>query len=507
MTRRRPDEIRSFLETGKGRRRTLSRRAVLRGVGGAAVALPLLEVMWDDAEVRAAGEPTRYGVFFMGQSLGGDGDSIPNHYVPDTVGPGYDLKTALAPLGAAGVQDYVSVISNLEIPYAPNSNPGAAPPAGRVADFHISSLSPLHSGMRSNGSMIQGVTSDQLVAEAIGQDTVFKNLVYTVQAAWYLSVSAPYGRDIMSVKSDANGLIEVPGTVSPKQAFDSLFFNFSPPDDPEAAAAQDFAWRRRKSILDVVKGRAEKLVQKLGGEDRGRLERPLGEPRDPEQRVAMIPPVVGGQCQAPTDPGTDPPLGGNQPDGGYDQNNGYSNEDLRAQVFMDMVHMAFTCNLTRVAAVLLTHAQSHMNAYEITGYPLDIHELGHSHAPGSMYRTDQVATGNAWHVKHFAYLVNKLAGTPEGTGSVLDHSALLLVNEGGKGYDALDDSNDSAHSTENMACLLAGGAGGLRMGEHIVASGEHRHPGNVILAAMNAVGYQTNTFGEVTNGPMPGLVG
>jgi hypothetical protein len=504
MSRKR-DEVLELCETGKGRRKTLSRRAMLRGVGGAAITLPLLEIMWDDKEVRAQGTPQRYGVFFMGQAIGGDGDPTDNFYVPDNLGANYDLKEVLTPLAANNTQQYITVVSGLEIPYAPNSNPSNAPPGGRVADFHISSLSPLHSGMRSDdGHDIRGVTSDHLVSDVIGTDTIFKNLVYTIQAAWYLSVSAPYGRDIMSVKSDANGLIEVPGTVSPKLAFDSLFFNFAPPDDPVAAAEQDFLWRRRKSIIDVVKTRADLLVKKLGGQDRIRLQRHLDEIAELEKRVSAIPPEPGGQCVAPSDPGGDPTLGGNQPDGSYNQNSGYSDEEERARVMMDMIHMAFTCNLTKVAAVLMTHAQSHMNAFQLTGLPLDFHELSHSQQ-GPMGRTWQVGQGNKWHVKHFAYLVDKLANTAEGTGSVLDNTALLLVNEGGHGYDALDNSFDSAHSTENMACLIAGGAGGLKMGEHIVAPPGQNHPGNVILSAMNAVGVSTNTFGEVTSGPIAEL--
>ena len=93
------------------------------------------------------------------------------------------------------------------------------------------------------------------------------------------------------------------------------------------------------------------------------------------------------------------------------------------------------------------------------------------------------------------------------TGTLLNNTAMMLIYEGGHGYDALADSYDSSHSTENMACLIAGGAGGLKMGEHIVAPVGQNHPGNAILSAMNAVGVSTNTFGEISSGPISELFG
>jgi hypothetical protein len=52
-----------------------------------------------------------------------------------------------------------------------------------------------------------------------------------------------------------------------------------------------------------------------------------------------------------------------------------------------------------------------------------------------------------------------------------------------------------------MACLVAGGAGGLVRGHHVVANG--LHPVNVLISAMHAVGVEQN-LGEV-NGIVPGL--
>jgi hypothetical protein len=485
----------------------LNRRAFLMGASGVAIGLPLLEIMLDRVpSSRAADIPKRFLVCFDGQSMGADDDPLHNDYVPNTLGAGYDLKSALAPLGDYQVQGDISVVSGLSIPTA-SQNGGMVPAGGRPDDFHIQSLGPLFSGVRSLDHDVRGPTSDQIVANAIGLQTTFKSLVYRVQAGWYLSVSAPYGRDVMSYRDDGQGGVEsIPATVSPKAAFDALFYNFTPTTTPEEAAKKDFEWRQRKSVLDQVRGNAERLVNKLGGADKQRIQRHLDELRDLEKRVSALPPIASGACQPPKDPGADPSLGGAQgvdADGNntYNTNLGYSGEEERARVFCDLIHMALTCDLARVGTLMFTMAQSHLNMHPITQQATDLHEIGHNGVSGG---TMAVSKAIAWHTKHFAYLIRKLRDTPEGNGNVLDNCAVVLLHEGGHGLDPSSGKVNSAHSTENMACLIAGRAGGLKAGIHVDAKG--MHPANVLITAMNAVGVQTNTLGEVS-GVVPDLLG
>lgn len=485
----------------------MHRRTFLRGLGSLAVALPTLEIMLNShGEALADGTPLpkRFLVCFDGQSLGGDGDPIHNFYVPDTVGANYDLKQALVPLGDYGnIKNEISVVSGLKIPWA-GENSGMIPAGGRSDDFHIQSLCPLFTGMRNKAasdSTLMGPTSDQVVAEAIAGDTKFRTLNYQVQAAWYLSVSAPYGRDIMSVKKDTSGALQkVPGVISPKEAYDGLFSGFVP-TDPKAAEKAAFDLKRRKSILDVVHQNTEKLIPRLGKADQVRLQRHFDEIRDLERRIALIPPVATDVCKQPPDPGADPALGGdNASNGGdamFDVNKGYSDEDTRARVFCDMIVMAFACDLSRAGTLMFTMAQSHMNTYKITGMPWDQHELGHS-APE---KTKAVSAQIAWHMKHFGYLVSKLRDTPDGAGKLIDSSAVVMLHEGGHGWDPQGVKDNSSHSTERMACLIAGRAGGLKPGQHVVATG--KHPVNVINSAMKAVGVEKD-LGEVT-GVIPEL--
>lgn len=488
--------------------RRLGRRTMLRGLGGAAIGLPALEIMFDRHGVAfaqtAAAVPKRYLVCFGGQSLGGDGDPLHNDYVPNTIGRNYDLKSALAPL--APVKDEISVVSGLGIPTA---NGAAVPAAGRRDDFHVSSLSPLLSGMRSpTNTASAGPTSDQLVAAAIAGPTPFKSLVYRIQVDWYLGVSAPYGRDIMSYKTDGGGkTVPIPPVVSPKAAFDALFSNFTPPSNSTEKARQDFLLRSRKSVLDLVRGNVQRLSThpKLGAGDKQRLTRHFDEIRDLERQIAAVPPVMSGLCNKPATPAADPAPGGAQGvnaagENTYGTNLGYSGEEERARVFCDLIHMALACDLTRVVSLMFTMFQSHMNMFSLTGHRCDLHEIGHNGDAVSR-GTLGVSKGIAWHMKHFAYLVGKLRDTPEGAGRMIDNCALLFLHEGGHGLDTATGKANSSHSTENMACLIAGRAGGLKPGKHLVAAG--KHPGNVIISAMNAVGVPGN-LGEVT-GNLPAL--
>ena len=482
----------------------LHRRAVLKGLGGLTLGLPLLEIMLDSKAFAQTAIPLRYLIFFNGQSQGADNDAGPSQIVPATIGANYDLKSALAPLGA--LKSEVSVISGLKIPTA-SENGGMVPAGGRRDDFHVSSLSPLLSGVRSPAnSASAGETSDQTVAGFLAGATPFKSLVYRVQADWYLSVSAPYGRDMISYKTDStNRVVPIPAQTSPAQAFQALFGNFTPPGtDPAVARQLDFDKRSRRSVLDTVIGDTQRLMPKLGAADKLRMQRHLDEIRALEVRVAAIPPPQTSVCVKPATPAADPGVGSPQGVNGagentYTQNLGYSNEEERARVFCDLIHMAMTCDLTRVASLQMTMFQSHLNMYALTGQATDCHELGHGGVPGGSVAQ---AKGIAWHMKHLAYLIQKFKDSQEGNGNMLDNMAIASLWEGGHGFDPGGNKQNSTHSTENMTVLLAGRAGGLKPGKHIVAAG--KHPANVLVTAMKAVGYTKNNLGEVT-GEIPEL--
>jgi hypothetical protein len=489
---------------------TLKRRALLKGAGTAALALPMLELTHaGSAKAGGGGVPTRYVFIYCGMSSGRDGSGT--MLVPTTTGPGYDLPRSLWPLGdmalpyggtGFGVQDEVSIVTGLQIPWG---NLGETPPpGGKSPEFHYNTVGPLVSGMRGEATRTgyaRGPSSDQIVAPFIADES-HRHLVYRVQPVKYVGTNGGGGdAGRVSWRDDGGGGLEaIESNASPRLAFESLFSTFIPPDDTAALAALE----RRRKVLDMLRAKTETLVPKLGAADKIRMEQHFEEIKALESRIDDITDVTG-TCQPPPDPGEDPPIGAAHaegPDGNhvYTESAGYSDEETRAQVMFDLVHMAMTCDQARVAAVRMTFDQCFINGLPLVGAPSDVHELSHGATTFEGF-----ADACGWHVKHFARFVQKLRDTQEFDGSsMLDHTAVVLVFEGGYGYDPEGDSANRAHSTENMVAMVAGRVGGLVPGQHIVASGVH--PAAVTLSAMQAVGADVAALGEIGD-TVPGLFG
>lgn len=500
----------------------LNRRTFLRGLGGISIALPTLEIMLDGQLAHAQAAPAkRIGVFFVGQSLGADGDRR-NFFVPPSAGANYVTSVGLRPLETRNVKSDVSVVSGLYIPTG--SGPG-----NRGPEYHPYAHWPMlngtcniaSSGAREGDNI--GESADQIIGRTLGANTRFLSLNYQGQPNFYLPGYDFYGRDIMAFKRNSNGSISrISNQTSPHAAFLSLFGSFTPPGgnvDPVVAAELV----KRRSILDAVLNDRNRLLNLLGVSDQQRLTQHLDEIRSLESRIShSIPPPSMSACSKPSDPGVDPSI---------NIAARYSNERERNLIFMDLIHMAFVCDLTRAATLMLTTSQCHMSALSVNSSFSNItdgcepHEIGHNaggaprQAPAgtpvtimnpNLSASDSnsyaMSLIHAWHVDQFAYLVAKLKSTAEGTGTLLDSSALLLVFEGGHGR-LLNSPGDTGaaigtHSTENMAMLVAGRAGGLKPGKHIVKNGVH--PALVTISAMKAVGHNSETLGQM-QGTVPEL--
>ncbi len=477
----------------------LSRRSLLRGTAGFAMALPALEVMSGTAHA-GADIPKRYFVGFAGTST-----SFPTFEYdllkPDTVGAGYDVKRALQPIADLGIRDEVSVITDLEIPWGEE---GSIPAGGRHIGWHAHSTAPLISGVRSisaSNEAANGATSDVIAADRLGGGTLHPLLNYRVQAAYYRGSNGDGGdRGRITYRDEGGSIIPIDPIQSPRLAYESLFTGFVPPDPAEAAAALA-ALRRRRSAVDLVLEDAQALMTRLGTADKQRMERHLDQLRELERRLDEVSAPTEGACELLPDPGEDPAIGGsveNGDTGGYESGGAYSDEETRATVLTDLMAMAFTCDLTRSGSMMYTMAQCFLNANPLFGAASDIHELGHYGVGGGEVGLNAVSDGVAWHVKHWGRLVEKLRDTQELDGSsLLEHTAMVMLFEGGWGYDPESGDALSVHSSENMAVLIAGRAGGLNAmgGQHISRPGGH--PAQVINSALRALDID-HEMGEVT---------
>jgi Protein of unknown function (DUF1552) len=483
----------------------LSRRTFLRGLGGAAIALPFLEAMLPK-RASSATAPQRYVYTFAGTSISPN-DADGNLVVPTAEGPlGPGLPQGMKPVNDLGIEPYVSIVSGLLIPWG-----DVIPPGGRRVGFHASSLCPLVCGTRSDPDheAPTSETSEFLAARTLSPDPAFQVPTYRVQPAYYRGSNGTGGdRGKISARMDPDGLKQVDPFHSPQSAWSNL--NFQPTDPAELEKAKALL-ARRKSILDLVAGDTESLIKRLGAADKIRMQRHLDELRALEKQLSAIQPGQGA-CQPLPDPGTDPDIGGPveadtgyNPDGGYANDGAWSNEELRATIMMDLIHMALVCDRARAASVMFTQAQCFMNMHPIFGYASDLHEISHGSMGWSNAGMGPVADCIAWHMKHFGTLVKKLAETEDSDGKMLiDNTALILALEGGHGYDPEQNSQKSPHSTENMAIFIAGRAGGLNAGggKHVVK--KDAHPVQVINTALHAVGVEAD-LGEVSGDLMSEL--
>jgi hypothetical protein len=368
-------------------------------------------------------------------------------------------------------------------------------------------------------SSVRGPSSDQIVADMIGGDTPYKSVALRVQVDSYRSTTSIRGK----MSFDKTGRPIEP-KIEPKIAFDSLFSGLSTATAPapttggtttpvapsQTAKLAEFAASRRKSILDFIAADTSRLSAKLGSNDRMTMDRYLTELRDLEKRIALTsatgttgPTGPAGTSAGPAGPGA---VACNQlmppdaiPNAGTGDAGNYSNEDKRAELLCDYTAAVLACNRTRVVTLQFTFVQCFMSMVPINGLKTDLHEAGHA-AGGPK----DVADGIKWHMKHFARLVSRLKDTRESDGSsLLDNTALLFVFEGGHGFDPDAGNKASSHSSENMMVIYAGHAGGLKGGKNIVAT--DKHPAQVVLTAMNAVGVQSDKLGEIS-GPIPEML-
>ena len=513
------------------RKLRLSRRTVLKGIGGAVVGLPLLDCMLNEhgtALAQSGGAlPKRYAIVFAGQALGGDdyaedtsrvnGQNMTqtgHHITPLQSGAGYPLTTPLRPLAA--LQNDFSIVTGMRIPYNESSaEPADVPSGGAFRDFHGGGACPLLCGTRSitPNFTARSATSDQVVAAMHKGMTPIQSLVLRAQPSFYLTGYDFSGRHRISYRGDGD---PIEAQDSPHTAFGSVFGGFMP-DNSAAQAAHDFEQRSRRSVLDLITGKRARVLGMVGAADRVRLERHFDELRDLETRIEQLGTVATGSCMSPADPGADPGVGGDNAGSGSGDiatNTGYSGEHERTRVMADLIHMAFVCDLTRVATLQITAFQSHMNVYPIGQYfdsPIaldrpflaDLHEVGHN---GDANNRGQLPVSLClqWHVSHYAYLLDKLKNTSEGAGTVLDNSAVIFMPEAGHGrhLNSPSDTEPKTHSVEDMILMVGGRAGGLQPGKHIPTSGAH--PAQCLVSAMNAAGWTGDTLGEV-QGNVPEL--
>jgi hypothetical protein len=414
----------------------LSRRTVLRGAG-AAIALPLLESM-TPAFVRrasAAGAPrSRLACVYIPHGC------IMGRWVPGATGSSFEFPPILKSLEP--FRERVNVVSGLKLPAAYVGESSAAANHGRSSQCWITCVP--------QGAGASPTSVDQVAARAIGQSTPLPSLELALEAGASISYLTPQ--------------TPLPMETNPRVVFERLLGDGSTP--AERAARQ----RQLSSLLDSVTGQATALERTLPAADRARMDSYLTDIRELERRLSLAADSALATIEVPDKPNGIP-----------------ADFEQHAMLMFDLLALAWAADLTRIATFMVARELSN-RVYPKSGVTEGFHNASHhSEIPANI---DRLAKLNEYHTRTtIAYFLGKLASTPDGDGSLLDHSMILY----GSGM-----ANPNQHDHNPLPVLLAGGgAGRLAGGRHIRAADDTPFA-NLLVSVLDKLDVPTESFGDST---------
>src|SRR6516225_384691 len=423
-------------------RKCIPRRTFLRGAG-AALALPVLDAMTPALSAETQW-PIRMSFIEVPNGI------MMDRWTPATEGADFELTPVLQPL--AQFRDRMLVLSGLD-------QQQSAARENEVAGDHPRActawLTGAHAKMTAGADLRAGVSVDQIAAKEFRKYTQLASLEVGLESAEVLGAcESAYSCAYYNTISWRDETTPLPMENRPRAIFERLFGDAGS-TDPETRAAMR---QDERSILDAVTDDVKRLRGKLGGPDRGKIDQYLEAVRDVERRMQLA------EAQKQADPNL-PRLGG--PTGVPQAFSDYY------KLMADLMVLAWQTDMTRVCTFQIGHEMSG-RAYPEIGFGDAHHSVTHHQGdPEKIAKTIQI---NIFHTKMLAYYLDKLSSTPDGDGSLLDHSMLLY---GG----ALSDGN--LHLYTNLPLLLvAGGVAGIRGGQHVRYPG--RTPmGNLLLTMLD----------------------
>ncbi|MDR2215452.1 MAG: DUF1552 domain-containing protein [Nevskiaceae bacterium] len=430
-------------------RKHISRRTLLRGAG-AAFALPLLDAMIPAATAlanTAAAPQLRMGFFYFPHG------AVMENWTPKTVGTDFELPKILDPLQP--FRDHMTIVSNL----------GNKPAESRAVHALVPGtwLSCVHP--RETLEPFMAPTVDQIIAQKIGQDTPWPSLeTATAQGQGQGSAcERGYGCSYSGTISFRTASTPLPVESNPRQLYLRLF------GQGDSKIERQFLAHQTSSLLDMISGEMQSLQSKLGPADRRTLDDYLSSVREIERRVQNSSEGDMAKLQLPEVPGATS-----------------ENFDEHIKLMFDLITLAYQGDLTRVQSFMIA-AEVSEQTYNHVGVPDAFHAL--SHHQNDPVRKERLSVIQRYHIEQFARFVDKLSKMPNGDGTMLDHSMLLLGS---------NMSNSNAHNQFPLPTAVVGrGGGALRGGQHI--SFKERTPlANLHLTLLQRAGVDINTFGDST---------
>lgn len=440
-------------------RKALSRRTLLRGFGSA-LALPLLDAMSPalGAPSRAGAKaPIRMAFLYVPNGI------IMKDWTPSTEGAGYELPRTLKPLEP--FQENMVVLSGLDHYNGQSLGDGAGDHARAGATW----LTGVHPKKTLGADIQAGISVDQIAAREIGKQTTLRSLEIGLEDNRMVGgCDSGYSCAYSNTISWASPNTPVPPEINPRAVFERLFGD-GETTDPVARAEQA---RQDRSILDFVREDAARLGVQLGSSDRRKLTQYLDAVREIERRIQKI--EEQSASSGNVVPSIDAPAGIPP------------TFEEHIELMFDLMTIAFQTDQTRVITLMIGREGGN-RTYRSVGVP-DAHH-GLSHHFNDPAKIDRLQKIDQHHVEMFSKFLRKMKETPDGDGTLLDHSAIVYGS-------SLSDGNRHEHL--DLPAIVAGGANGRIHGGRHIRYKKGTPMTNLFLTMLDMGGVRPEKIGDST---------
>jgi hypothetical protein len=435
-------------------KKSLSRRTMLKGMG-VAVALPMLDSMIPALSAQTKSTP-RLGWVYASHGV------IFDQWKPKKIGANFELTPNLKPLEK--LQGQFNVLTGLSHLEADTKGDGSGDHTRASAAW----LTGVHAYDRTRpGVEVKlATTADQLVAQVIGKNTPIQSMELSVDTP---SAGSCDSGDCFYVNTISWRTPTTPNMTEnhPRVVFERLF------GDGGTQAQRVARTKKAGSILDSVLEEANDLANSLGNSDKAKLDEYLDSVREVETRIHSAENSQGDQnIELPE-----------RPVGIPDNFNEY------VHMMFDLQLLAFRADLTRVFTLILARELSG-RTYPMIGVPGQHHLISHHRDDADLM--SQKARIDTYHVQLLSYFLEKMAATPDGDGTLLDHS--LIMYGSGMG-------NGNLHRHSDLPIVLAGKLGGkFKTGYHFDYKMD-TPMANLLVTILDRAGVPIEKLGDST-GPL-----
>jgi hypothetical protein len=432
-------------------KKSLPRRTMLKGLG-AGIALPMLDAMLPALSAKTASAPPRLGFVYVSHGI------IFPQWKPQQTGRNFELSPNLQPL--AKIRDHVNVYTNLSHLEADTKGDGSGDHNRAAAAW----LTGVHAYDRTRpGAEIKLAPSiDQIAARHLGRDTQVPSVEVTTDPP---SQGACDSGDCFYVNTVSWRSETSPNApeLYPRVVFERLF------GDGGSAEERRKRMRDSGSILDSVLEETGQISARLGSADSSKLDEYLGSIRDVEQRIQAAEAHTEESVALPDRPVGIP-----------------TTFEEHCNLMFDLQLAAFRADVTRVFSLIMARELSG-RSYANIGVPGNHHLISHHREDPALM--SQKARIDTYHVQLFAKFLEKMQATPDGDGSLLDHSLILY----GSGM-----GNGNLHRHSDLPVLTAGKLNGkFQTGYHFDYKPD-THMANLLVSILDGVGVPTDKVGDST---------